>query len=174
MTRKPGLLLRELHQYRRGQGSNQSRHAWIFRFSFPSCLSCVFNCSLFQAPGELGPLNWESANTKIKREEAGESRALSPFLFPFSRPANFSRAFFFRVFPTMIWEPGTGYFNCDDLLCIYFFILRFQYMKFMYSAFQNKVSSKRARTKSLLSNHVTGSAWWSSFLSITIKSVRKI
>ena len=29
------------------------------------------------------------------------------FLFPFSRPANFFRAFFFRVFST-IWESGTG------------------------------------------------------------------
>ena len=38
------------------------------------------------------PLNWESANEKIKREET----------------ANFSRAFYFRVFPA-IWEPaGTG------------------------------------------------------------------
>ena len=27
--------------------------------------------------------------------------------FPFSCPVNFSRAFYFRVFPT-IWEPGTG------------------------------------------------------------------
>ena len=41
-------------------------------------------------------------------EEGREIKALSPFLFPFSRPNNFSRAFFFRVFPT-IWEPGTGY-----------------------------------------------------------------
>ena len=57
-----------------------------------------------------GPLNWASANTKLKREETGYSRgekALCPFLFSFSRPNNFSRAFYFRVFPT-IWEPGTS------------------------------------------------------------------
>ena len=51
---------------------------------------------------------WESANTKIKREETGERRALSPFLSIFSRPVNFSRAYYFRVFPT-IWEPEAGY-----------------------------------------------------------------
>ena len=33
--------------------------------------------SLFQAPRLLGPLNWESANTKIKRAETGESPPLS-------------------------------------------------------------------------------------------------
>ena len=40
--------------------------------------------TLFQAPRESGPLNWESANTKIKREETGER------LFPFSRPPTFA------------------------------------------------------------------------------------
>ena len=38
-----------------------------------------------------------------KREETGES---------FSRPANFLRAFFFRIFPT-IWGDGTGYQHLD-------------------------------------------------------------
>ena len=50
---------------------------------------------------------WESANTKIKREETGQRRALSPFLSVFSRLVNCSRALYFRVFPT-IWERGTG------------------------------------------------------------------
>ena len=57
-----------------------------------------------------GPLNWASANSKLKQKETGKSRgekALCPFLFPFSRPNNFSRAFYFRVFPT-IWDPGTS------------------------------------------------------------------
>ena len=42
----------------------------------------------------------------------------------------FFHAFFF----------ATGYsyvFNCDDLLCIYFFIQSFKYMKFTYPSFQN-------------------------------------
>ena len=35
----------------------------------------------------------------------------------FSRPANFSRAFHFRVFPTLtIWEPGTGYRHVGKLV----------------------------------------------------------
>ena len=35
----------------------------------------------------------------------------------FSRPANFSRAFHFRVFPTLtIWEPGTGYYHVEKLV----------------------------------------------------------
>ena len=57
-----------------------------------------------------GTLNWASPSTKLKRKETGESRgekALCSFLFAFSRPNNFSRAFYFRVFPT-IWEPGTS------------------------------------------------------------------
>ena len=65
--------------------------------------------SLFQAPRKLGPLNWESANTKIKREETGERRdggndyRLSlPSFFLFPAPPTF------HVFPT-IWEPGTGW-----------------------------------------------------------------
>ena len=63
---------------------------------------------LFQVPRYSVLLNCESANTKIKREETGDRGGGSHFLFPFSLPANFSRTFFFRVFPT-IWEPGTGY-----------------------------------------------------------------
>ena len=34
--------------------------------------------SLFQAPRKSGPLNWESANTKINREETGESTLWEP------------------------------------------------------------------------------------------------
>ena len=33
--------------------------------------------SLFQAPRQSGPLNWESANTEIKREETGVSKLLA-------------------------------------------------------------------------------------------------
>ena len=39
--------------------------------------------------------------------QAPRESVRSAFLFPLSRPANFSRAFHFRDFPT-IWEPGTG------------------------------------------------------------------
>ena len=39
--------------------------------------------------------------------QAPRESVRSPFLFPLSRPVNFSRAFHFRDFPT-IWEPGTG------------------------------------------------------------------
>ena len=35
-------------------------------------------------------------------------RGSLPLPFPLFRPADFSRAFYFRVFRTM-WEPGTGY-----------------------------------------------------------------
>ena len=61
-----------------------------------------------------GPPNWESANTKIKREETGERKGGSPFLFPATAPLFpdhaliFSRACHLRVMPT-IWEPVTGY-----------------------------------------------------------------
>ena len=66
----------------------------IVGFSFTTRLHVCSQHSfrLFQAARYSGPRNWEKANTKIKREETGEK-------FPFSRPANFSRAFFFRVFP---------------------------------------------------------------------------
>ena len=42
--------------------------------------------SLFQAPRYPSPLNWESVNTKIKREEAGESRGGGACNHFFKRP----------------------------------------------------------------------------------------
>ena len=39
--------------------------------------------------------------------QAPRESVRSAFLFPLSRPANVSRAFHFRDFPT-IWAPGTG------------------------------------------------------------------
>ena len=45
----------------------------------------------------------KNTHKEKKKKKKGEN----PFLFPISRPANFLRAFHFRVFPT-IWEPGTG------------------------------------------------------------------
>ena len=65
--------------------------------------------SLFQAPRYVGPE--KARRRKIKREETVDSRddgASLSLPFPLFRPVNFSRAFYFRVFPT-IWEPGTGY-----------------------------------------------------------------
>ena len=51
----------------------------------------------------------EKAGTrKLNGRKLGREGVLSPFLSIFSRPVKFSRAFYFRVFPT-IWEPGTGY-----------------------------------------------------------------
>ena len=38
-------------------------------------------------------MNWESTNMKLKKRE----ETADPFLLSFSRPANFSRAFHFRV-----------------------------------------------------------------------------
>ena len=62
--------------------------------------------SLLQAPrwsAELSVREHET-KTKINWGEQGREGSLS---LPFSRPNNFSRAFYFRVFPT-IWEPGTS------------------------------------------------------------------
>ena len=36
-------LVRELHRYRRGQGSNAGKPDF-FRLSFRNCISCVNNC----------------------------------------------------------------------------------------------------------------------------------
>ena len=58
-------------------------------------------CSRLRDSGVRLRVRWiEKAQTwKIYERKLGRA---------FSRPANFSRAFFFSVFPT-IWEPGTGY-----------------------------------------------------------------
>ena len=42
----------------------------------------------------------------------------------------------FDFFQTFFFQFIRHVFNCDDLLCTYFFILWFQYMKFIYSSFQ--------------------------------------
>ena len=42
--------------------------------------------SLFEAPRQSGPLNWESANTNIKREETGESGGGGACYHFFKRP----------------------------------------------------------------------------------------
>ena len=50
----------------------------------------------------------EDENKTKGNWEMGRAGAALSLPFPLSRPANFLRAFYFRVFPT-IWEPGTGY-----------------------------------------------------------------
>ena len=56
--------------------------------------------SLFQAPRQSGPLNWESASTKIKREKTGRGEDSVPSFFLFPAPPTFCTPFF-RVFPTL-------------------------------------------------------------------------
>ena len=84
------------------------KNSWLvsFIFAWNQCLSINTETSLFQAPRESGPLTWESANTKIKREETGDSRAggaslyvLSPFLFLFPAPPTFRVPFSFASSP---------------------------------------------------------------------------
>ena len=50
----------------------------------------------------------ELRKRKHENKTGGNWEEKGRLSLPFSRPANFSRTFFFRVFPT-IWEPGTGY-----------------------------------------------------------------
>ena len=89
-------------------------HSWSrsyekcsFLCVFKDCTRiCYVRSRLRDRPG-----NWESANTKVKPggiwgEQRGRRLSL-PSQFSFFPPRHFSRAFFFRVFPT-IWEPGTG------------------------------------------------------------------
>ena len=72
--------------------------------------------SLFQAPRESGPLNWESANTKTKTGgNWGEA-------FSFFPPRQLSHAIHFRIFPT-IWVPGTGYSPLSIQLFFFLFLL---------------------------------------------------
>ena len=56
--------------------------------------------SLFQAPRQLGGLDWESANTRIKREETGRGEDSVPSFFLFPALPTFCTTFF-RVFPTL-------------------------------------------------------------------------
>ena len=58
---------------------------------------------------------WQPKSNYLKRAKSGRKRVVKEMIsgslllpFPLFCPANFSRAFYFRVFPT-IWEPGTGY-----------------------------------------------------------------
>ena len=61
---------------------------------------------------------WQPESNYLKRVKSGRKRVVKEMIsgslslpFPLFLPANFSRALYFRVFPT-IWEPGTGYTSC--------------------------------------------------------------
>ena len=49
--------------------------------------------NLFQAPRQSGPLNWGSANTKIKREKTGRGKDSVPTFFLFAAPPTFRTPF---------------------------------------------------------------------------------
>ena len=61
-------LVRALHRYRRGQGSNPGKPDF-FRLSFRNCISCVNNCEdLLYIYEEhiVGKWNFEKRNSKRK------------------------------------------------------------------------------------------------------------
>ena len=72
---------------------------------------------------------WQPESNYLKRAKSGRKRVVKEMIsgslslpFPLFLPANFSRAFYFRVFPT-IWEPGTGYTSCHPVTPAWFSIL---------------------------------------------------
>ena len=141
-------LVRALHRYRRGQGSNPGRPDF-FRLSFRNCISCVHNCEdLLYIYFFIPPFKYMNfifhnfififpgciTNQFNDQLPVGLLAQLVRALHRYRRGqgSNPGKPDFFRLsFRNCI----SCVHNCEDLLYIYFFIPQFKYMNFIFHNF---------------------------------------